>query len=311
MLKYIARRLGTALIVFFMVTLVIFFSIHLIINDPLRPFLILQIEPPLPIDDLREFYGLNDNIGIQYLRWLSNALRGNLGLSINYHWKWPPFEVSGLVGQRLPFTIGYSFAVFVLSCLISLVTGAGLRVKRRAGLINIFSVLANFIICIPIFFLILLLILMVRYTVADFAALAGFGRWVAITAPGIIAFVLMMAAFIIKYVFFDYLRPESRPSGEGQIDQEVTYGQALKAGIIPLLKRSGLIMNIVLSGMLLVEFLAAIPGLNRLFIDGIYAQDYNVIQGVTLVIAGMFILFNLIMDIIKKWVEPKLAKYTL
>jgi peptide/nickel transport system permease protein len=319
MLKYIARRIGTALIVFFLVTLIIFFTVRLGMGDPVVYMYKLntsagQASAQIGSDNttltellerLSDDLDLDDPYPVRYLKWMGRALRGDLGISATYR-----EEASELIGERLPFTLIISLTVFVLSCLLALLVGAALRARLKRRLVTAFTVLANVIIAIPIFYLALLMIYFVLLPLQE-SALPDFWERAAVYVPGIMAFIILVAAFILKYVYFDFLRPQKKPSNAEAAFQKITYRQALKAGLFPLLKRSGLIFNIVLSGMVLVEVVIHGGGVFRLFVNSIFAQDYNFIQGVLLVIAGIFILFNLIMDIIKKWVEPKLLKYSL
>jgi peptide/nickel transport system permease protein len=320
MAKYIVRRTGKALIVFFLASLFIFLLIRVVPGEPVVLLADGTVEvrtpgrssistgeklTPAEMERLREELGLNDPYPIRYLKWMGGVFRGHLGTSIFYR-----EDVSSLVGRRLPFTLGISLVILVLSGLFSLLLAALIRRKLKRRVLEAVNLPADIIIGIPVFF-ISVMTFYLFYRISNYTAASITWRYVVVVFPAVITLAIMVSAFILKYVYFDFLRPQHKAGGGEAATREETYGQALKAGVLPLLKRSVLIVNVILSGMVLVEVILAVPGVFRLLVTSLFALDYIVIESVALVIAGIFIAFNLAMDIVNRWLEPKLASYAI
>jgi peptide/nickel transport system permease protein len=320
MVKYLVRRIGNALIAFFLASLFIFLIVRVVPGEPivlLSDGTVAVRSPdrssistggkltPAEMERLSEELGLNDPYPVRYLKWMGGVFRGNLGTSIFYR-----EDIGTLVGRRLPFTLGISLIILVLSGLFSLLLAALIRTKLKRRILEAVNLPANFIIGVPVFF-ISLATFYLFYRISNYTAALITWRYIVVVFPAVITLAIMASAFIIKYVYFDFLRPQPKPGGGAANIRQETYGQALKAGILPLMKRSVLIFNVILSGMVLVEVMLAVPGVFRLLVTSLFVLDYIVMESIALVIAGIFIAFNLVMDIVNRWLGPKLANYAL
>jgi peptide/nickel transport system permease protein len=313
---YIIRRLVLALIVLFIVTLIIFFTIRLLPGDPLIIFLGNQAQQGGITDEelafLREKYGLNDPIIVQYFNWLFKVFQGDLGESIYYH-----EDVGVLMGQRFPVTLHLGITALVISNLLGIIIGVVAAIRRGRWIDTVVTILAYIGVTIPQFFIAILLIYGVGLRLG-WLPIAGYVSplddfW--LSTQGIIMPVIclgfaglagaarIMRSSMLEIVHQDFIRTAwSKGLGE----RSVIIGHALKNSLIPMVTLMGIGVGIIFGGAVIVEQIFAIPGVGRLLVTSIFAQDYVVIQSGTLVIATIIVLVNMLVDISYGWLDPRI-----
>jgi peptide/nickel transport system permease protein len=153
---YIIRRLLQAIIVIFIITFIVFLVIRLLPGDPVLYYLSQTQAEKLTIDELekaREEFGLNDPLPVQYVDWIKDLLRGDLGDSLFYREK-----VGSLIGERFPVTVYIGLIAFIFSHAVGILFGVISALRRGTKTDTFVTLLANIGITVPIFWLGILLI---------------------------------------------------------------------------------------------------------------------------------------------------------
>lgn len=316
MTTYIIRRLIIAVIIIFIVTLIVFFAIRLLPGDPLIIFLGQQAMQGgismAELENLREFYGLNDPIMVQYGNWVWGILQGDLGTSLYYH-----EDVGVLMGDRFPITLHLGVLAFVINIIVGVLMGVAAAIRRGTWIDTVTTALANFGVCIPVFWLAVLMMYLFGLELS-LLPIAGYTSpfddfWLntkQIIMPVFCMAVTMTAttarlsrSSMLEVTRQDYIRTAW---SKGLRERTIIIKHALKNGLIPVITLLGIGIGMVFAGSVFVETIFAIPGIGRLLVTSIFAQDYVVIQSGTLVIALIIILSNLVVDISYGWLDPRI-----
>ena len=316
MTAYIVRRLFMALVIIFLVTLIVFFAIRLLPGDPLIIFLGQQATQgnitQEQLEALRVEYGLDKPILVQYGVWMGDLLHGNLGTSIYYH-----ENVGRLMRERFPLTLHLGVLALILNIVVGTLMGLAAAIRRGTWIDTVSTFLANIGVCIPIFWLALLLIYAFGLKL-HWLPIAGYtppteNFW--LNSRQIIMPVFCMAiqglsmtarltrSSMLEVTRQDYIRTAW---SKGLRERTVIMKHALKNGLIPIVTVLGMGIGMVFAGSVIIETIFALPGIGRLLVTSIFAQDYVVIQSGTLVIAMIIILSNLLVEISYVWLDPRI-----
>jgi peptide/nickel transport system permease protein len=317
MTTYIFRRLFMAVVILFLITLIVFFAMRLLPGDPLIIFLGQQAGSGTSITEkelevLRHEYGLDKPIMVQYVNWIFGILRGNLGTSINYH-----ENVGKLLLERFPITLQLGLVAYVIGNSLGILLGLLAAIRRGTWIDTVTTTFANVGITIPIFWLGLLLMYAFGLKLG-WLPIAGFTSpldnfWLSLKQMimPVICLGITGLAFIarqtrssmLEVVKQDYIRTAW---SKGLRERTIIMRHALKNSLIPVITLLGIGIGFVFGGSVVVETVFAIPGVGRLLVTSVFAQDYVVVQSGTLVIATIIILSNLIVDISYGWLDPKI-----
>lgn len=299
---YLLRRFYQALIVFFVVTLVVFVILHLA-GDPVE-LLLPQDATQNDVRELRHALGLDKPLTVQYGLFLKNALKGNLGIS--YHHGQPALK---LVLNRLP----ASLELVTVSILISLVISVPLGIlasSRRGKWLDRACQLGSLVgISAPPFWIGIAFILVFAVNL-QWLPSSGRGTWAHLVLPAtslalyrLALFFRLIRAGMLDVMTQDYIRTAR---SKGVSEKKVVYKHALKNTLIPFVTIAGIQMGSLLAGAIVTERVFAWPGMGRLFLDSIGVMDFPVIIAWTLVIATIFLLINFIVDIVYVWLDPRI-----
>jgi peptide/nickel transport system permease protein len=316
MIAYIIRRLIIGVIILFIVTLIVFFSMRLLPGDPLVIFMGQQASSgamsEAQMEALRHEYGLDKPIMMQYFNWVGGLLRGDLGTSIYYH-----EDVGKLLAKRFPITLHLGLLAFVISNVLGILLGLFAGIRRGSWIDTVSTTLANVGITIPQFWLGILLIYSFGLKL-DLLPIYGYTSpfddlWmntkqiimpvICLAITGMAYTARQMRSAMLEVIRQDYIRTAW---SKGLIERVVIIKHALKNSLIPVITLMGIGLGLVFGGAVLVETVFAIPGIGRLLVTSIFAQDYVVIQSGTLVIAFLIILSNLLVDISYGWLDPRI-----
>ena len=303
MVPYILRRIVMLIPVLFGVTLVSFSLLHLVPGDPAE-VLGGQEASKADIDRIRKEYGLDQPLVVQYAHFVGNAVRGDLGISIQSR-----HPVRELLLQRLAFTLQLSLASVLVAAALGLLAGI-ISSTRQYSFFDTASMLgALFGISMPIFWLGLLLILVfaaklqwlpsggtgsIRHLILPAIALGS-------ASAAVIA--RMTRASMLEVTRQDYIRTAR---ATGYQERVVIFRHALKNAMIPVLTVFGLEFGSMLGGAVLTETVFSLPGIGRLLVEGIFARDYPVVQGAMILVASTFVLVNLLTDVAYAFFDPRI-----
>ncbi len=303
MLRYILQRILMLVPVLFGVVLVSFSLLHLVPGDPAE-ILAGQEATKEAVDRIRAEYGLDQPLVIQFVRFVGNTVRGDLGISIQSR-----HPVGELLIQRLGFTLQLSLASILVASTIGLLAGI-ISSTRQYSVFDTASMLgALFGISMPIFWLGLLLILVfavklhwlpsggtgdLRYLILPALALGS-------ASAAVIA--RMTRASMLEVTRQDYIRTAR---ATGYSERVVIFRHGLKNAMIPVLTVFGLEFGYMLGGAVLTETVFSLPGIGRLLVEGIFARDYPVVQGAMMLVATTFVLVNLLTDVAYAFFDPRI-----
>jgi len=328
---YIIKRLLQIIPVVLGVTLIAFSLIHLAPGDPVITML-GQHATQHEIDEARAKFGLNQPLYIQYFIWLSDVLHGDLGRSIISH-----EQVTIEIGSRFPNTIELAIAAMIFAILIGVIAGIVSATKQYS--VADYSVMgvALFGISMPVFWLGIMLMMIFGVFLGwlpiggridlmiPFNSITGFmvfdsiitGNGAALISvlrhlilPAIALGTIPMAIIarttrssMLEILRQDFIRTER---AKGLSERKVIYKHAIRNAMVPVVTVIGLNFGLLLSGAILTETVFSWPGVGRLIVDSVYDRDYPLVIGCILVFALVFVIVNLITDLLYTYIDPRI-----
>jgi peptide/nickel transport system permease protein len=301
--SYVRTRLTLAIPVLLGVSVAVFAMLRLLPGDPAQIMLAESGASAQRVEELRRELGLDDPLVVQYWRFLSGALRGDLGRSIQSN-----RPVTQEIANQLPSTIELTFAAMAVAIGIGVPLGL-LAATRHNGPLD-FGAMALALggVSMPSFWLGVLLILF-------FSLRLG---WLPATGQGGIERLILPAftlgfgaaaiiARLVRSSLLEVLRHEyvttARAKGLGP--RVVLLRHALKNALIPVVTIVGLQFGALLAGTVVIETVFSRPGVGRMVVNAILVKDFPVAQGAILIIATTYVLANLVVDLLYAWLDPR------
>jgi ABC-type dipeptide/oligopeptide/nickel transport system permease component len=330
MTRFVVRRVIQIPLVLLAVSAIIFFSLRL---GPFDATALLQAgaSDPAKVAEIKEEWGLNDPIGVQYFDYLKKVARGDLGRSFSDN-----APVRSVIGERLPATIELAVLGMVIGLAIGISTGVASAIKRDSWVDGLARGVGLIGISLPGFWLGVMLIsllavklqwlpaggridsqlIFTRHT--GFYVLDGLidGNFAVVRSalehmvmPAIVLG-LFIAGFIsrmtrttlLETLGHDYIRTAY---AKGATRAQVIRGHALRNALLPLVTISALQFGLLLGGAAIVETVFAYPGMGKLLVDAITVEDFPQIQASILIIAAIYCIANLIVDLLYPLVDPR------
>ncbi|MDR7417311.1 MAG: ABC transporter permease [Armatimonadota bacterium] len=300
--RFVLQRLGHLVWVLLAVSVLVFLLIYLG-GDPVRLLTPLDAKPE-DVERVRRLYGLDQPLAVQYLRFVTRAARGDLGESFRF--QRPAFE---LVWQRLPATALLAAVTIGLTMAVGVPLGVWAG-ARPGGLVDWVVSLTTFLgISLPSFWLGVLLILLFADRLRLFPA-SGFDGWTSLALPGLTLAVYttglisrLVRADIQEALKQDFIRTAR---AKGVAERTVLVRHALRNSLISTVTVLGLQLGTLLGGSVVVETVFAWPGVGWLMLQGIQTRDLPVVRAVVLVVGTLFVLINLIVDLLYLWLDPRI-----
>jgi len=311
-LAYAVRRLGSALLAMFAVTVITFSIIQLAPGGPA-----ILLDDRLTADDreqIRRNLGLDQPLPVQYYLWSSALVQGDLGDS--YLQREP---VSDLIARAFPNTLLLAGVSLALAILIGIPLGifAAARVNSSWDYGSTFFSVVG--ISIPSFWLGILMIILfsVNLRVLPSAGMYTLGgdRGLADLSTHIVMPAIVMAlaplATVVRYTrssMLGVIRNEYIPTAraKGLAERVILYRHALKNALVPVVTVIGLQLPVFLGGSVIVEKIFAWPGMGRLAVDAAFGRDYPVVMGVTVVVTLMVVVANFLTDLLYGFLDPRI-----
>jgi ABC-type dipeptide/oligopeptide/nickel transport system permease component len=302
MLRYILTRLSHTVLVIFGISIVSFIFLHLS-GDPVG--LILPQDATLEqIAALRKKMLLDDPIYLQYFRFLTSALQGDLGRSIYSHQ-----PVVGMILERMPATLELAFAALAIALAVAIPAGVLSAVKRGTWIDTISMSLALIGLSMPHFWLGIMFI-MVFSVQLGWLPTSGRGTFLQLIMPSLALGVSLIALFarltrsaMLEVLGQDYVRTAR---AKGLSDFSVIGKHALRNALIPLVTVIGMEFGFLLGGAVIIETVFAWPGVGRLIVQSILDRDYPVVQAAVMMLAIVFVTVNFVVDLLYVWLDPNI-----
>jgi peptide/nickel transport system permease protein len=268
--------------------------------------------PPEMLEQLRHQFGLDKPIMVQYGNWVANIFQGDFGTSIYYR-----EDVGKLMLERFPVTLHLGITALIVGAVLGVLAGLMAAIRRGTWVDKVVTPLTYVGISIPVFWLGILMILLFGLKL-NWLPISGYTSpaqdfW--LSTKQIIMPVICLAAFslaanarqmrssMLEVARQDYIRTAW---AKGLSERVIIVRHALKNSLIPVITLMGIGVGVIFGGSVLVETVFAIPGVGRLLVSSIFAQDYVVIQAITLVIAIVVLVVNLLVDISYGWFDPRI-----
>lgn len=302
MSKYVARRVIWLVVVLLVVSFITFSLMHLVPGGPWDRD--KQLAPQV-IANLNAKYGLDKPFFVQYLNYIWGVLHGDLGVSYSYQDR----GVTQILLSGLPITATLGVVAFILAILIGIPLGMAAALKQNSG-IDYTSVLFSTIFAsIPAFVLGILLMILFSI-VLHWLPTQGWGSARSVVMPAL-ALAALPAAYIARVTRAsvlevsrqDYVRTAR---AKGLAERIVMTRHILRNALIPVLTITGPELATLITGSFIIENLFSIPGIGRLFVQGVFARDYGLIMGSILFYTFVIAILNLLVDIGYAAVDPRI-----
>jgi ABC-type dipeptide/oligopeptide/nickel transport system permease component len=303
-LTYVGRRILAVVPVLFGVTLAVFSMLFLVPGDPVKIMLAEFVTTPDQIAQMRAQLHLDEPVLKQYGRFVGNALRGDLGVSIRSR-RPVAAEITENIGSTGQLALASMLVAIGLGVPLGLVAALG----RNSWLDVAAMVVALLGVAMPSFWLGFLLIFVFSLHLGWLPATGG-GDLPHLVMPAV-ALGMIAAAIIarltrssmLEVLGQDYVRT-ARAKGLGS--GSVVVRHALRNALIPVVTVFGLQFGNLLAGAVIVETVFSRPGLGRLIVGGILAKDVPLVQGTVLFVAAAYVLINVVVDVAYAYVDPRI-----
>ena len=324
MASYIGRRLLGAIPLILGIATLIFFVVHLAPGDPTTR-LANQNVPPEVLDQIRENFGLDEPLHVQYWRWLSSFLTGDFGYSFSHS-----RPVLDIILETLGPTLILAGCTLVLIFVIGVAVGVFQAVRQHRAADRVLSVVSLFFYSMPSFWLGLMLMLLFSLKAHEWGwpvalpptgmtsigyDFMSFGeklldRLAHLVLP-VATLTLVMAAGIARYtrgqmlevIRQDYIRTAR---AKGLPGRTVVVKHALRNSLLPVITLLGLYLPLLFSGSVFVEVIFSWPGMGRVIFDAIFQRDYPLIMATSFIFALVVVLGSLVADILYAMADPRI-----
>ncbi len=311
MRRFMLLRLVQIIVVMAGVTVLCFFMLKITPGDPATAILGVQASPE-EVERVRRSLGLDQPWLVQLGIWAGNALRGDLGAS--YINKKP---VSELILTRLPITLELTFWSMLIAIAIAIPAGVLSALRRYTWVDYFFTGFSLFGVSMPSFWFGILLIFVFSLWLGWLPA-SGYVPWSRGIWPHLRSMILPSVALglfltgalmrfsraaMIETLVQDYIRTAR---AKGLANHRVVIGHALRNAMIPTVTVLGIQFGALLGGAVIIETVFAFPGVGTMLLTAVNQRDYPVVMGVTLVVALLYTLSNLVVDLAYTWLNPRI-----
>jgi peptide/nickel transport system permease protein len=310
LLRYIVYRLLSMIPTLLLISVLVFLITYLIPGDPTYTLLGMEVTEQAR-QGLRVQLGLDKPIYIRYGIWLWNVLHGDLGISI-----FGQFKVTYLIGRSMPVSLELMLFTIIIALMIAIPAAVISAIRKNTWVDMVVTLGAFTGLSLPSFWLAIMFIYLFAVNLKMLPA-SGYVRTSEGIWPNLRSMILpsvtlgivystglmrFLRAGLLDVLNEDYVRTARM---KGVIEWRVLMRHVLKNALIPFVTVLGLEMAWLLGGSVLIENVFALPGMGRLALNAILQRDYSLIQGIALVMAGLFVLINLIVDILYAFLDPR------
>ncbi len=319
MVRFLVSRLAQAAAIVFLVATLSFVLIHMAPGDPMQAMGEWSFVSPDVIEQQRRLWGLDRPLSEQYLRYVANVARGDLGYSFAEH-----RPVAQAIGERIPNTLVLAVAALVVMFGVGIAVGALQGARARSRLDDALSLTTVVLYSVPVFWLGLVLLLLFGQALhwlpvggATDAVLHSHLSWLGRVGDRVRHLILPAAtlglvgaagvaryqrAAMLEAVRQDFVRAAR---AKGLAERAVLIRHALRTALLPTVTLFGLTFPLLLSGAVLVETVFGWPGLGKFAVDAIRNRDYQVVTASAIITAVMVTAGNLLADVLYRFVDPR------
>jgi peptide/nickel transport system permease protein len=295
------------------VSVIVFALVHLVPGDPVRLALGTRFSQET-YDALRERSGLDLPLVQQFFTWLGGAVTGDLGVSFR-----SGDTVTALIAERLPATLTLAFASILVALVIAIPLGTLSALRPRSIVDRVATLISQFGISVPDFWMAIVLILVFAGTLGWLPS-GGYvplsedpvGWLERLVLPAIVTGTVsgsvitrFVRSSVLEAIGADHVRTAQ---AKGLTPRQVFTWHVLRNALLPLVTVTGVQLAYLLSGVVVVEIVFSWPGLGQLALQAVQARDYPVLQGAILLFAVVFLVINLIVDLLYTAIDPRIRR---
>ncbi len=300
------KRIFYAVITLLVLVALTFFMMHLLPGDP---FIGEKAIPETTLQALNEKYGLDKPIFQQFIMYVGNVLKGDLGLSMHYN-----RPVSDIIAQAFPYSFDLGMRALIFATVSGILLGIVAAVKRGTKWDTISMIFAIIGVSVPGFIIGALLqyflgLKLYEWTGVRFFPITGWGDFSSKLLP---AFALSFSSLatisrLMRTSMLDVLNQDyvKTAKSKGLSQKAIVWKHAVRNAIMPVITVLGPIAAAVLTGAFVVENIFSIPGMGKFFVLSIQTQDYTMIAGTTLFYGAFLIIANLLVDLAYGFIDPR------
>ena len=311
MTAFIVRRIASTFVVMAVVGIIVFLLLHLSPGDP-AAIVAGDNASPAQIDEMRKRLGLDDPLPVQFVRWAGGVIQGDLGVSI-----FSNDPVLTLIKQRAEPTIALASTTLVFAIILAITAGV-LAAWKAGGIVDrVVMGLSVLSFSVPVFVvgyaLVYVFAIKLQWLpVQGYKPIAdGLVPWARhLVLPTIalgLAYIALIARItrtsMLDVLSEDYIRTAK---AKGVSTPPLLLKHALKNAGVPIVTVIGIGVALLIGGVVITETVFNIPGMGRLVVDAISKRDYPIIQGVVLMFSGVYVIVNLIVDILYTFIDPRI-----
>lgn len=302
MTRYIITRIFWLIIVLFVVSFVTFSLMHLVPGGPWDREKALA---PQVVEALNKKYGLDQPFFVQFGNFIWNLMHGDLGVSYSFQDR----SVTSIILEGLPKTATLGVVAFILAILIGVPFGMAAALKQNSWIDYLSVIFSTIFASIPGFVLGIFLIILFSVTL-HWLPTGGWGSFKQIIMPAF-ALATLPAAFIaritrastLEVLHQDYIRTVR---AMGIKERIILVRHILRNALIPVVTVAGPELAFLISGSFIIENLFSIPGIGRMFVNGVFARDYGLIMGSVLFYGFTVAALNLVVDVLYGVIDPRI-----
>ena len=311
MLGYVLRRLLAAIPVLAIVAVLVFLMLRLTPGDP-AAVIAGDNASSEQIAQVRQQLGLDQPLLVQFLIWIGNLLKGNLGESFFFK-----KSIGELILGRIEPTLSLAAATMLIAVCVAIPLGVVAAYRHGSWLDRIVMGVSVLGFSVPVFVIGYGMIYVFSITLGWFPVQgyqplsAGFGGYLhRLVLPALTLSVVYIAliarmtrASVLEVLNEDYIRTAR---AKGQVERKILFRHALKNAAVPIVTVVGIGIALLIGGVVVTESVFAIPGLGRLTVDAVLARDYPTIQALILMFSGVYVLINLLIDLTYSLFDPRI-----
>lgn len=312
--RYVLRRLAEAVVTLLGVAIVVFLLLRILPGDEITARLGIEAGALTPVqrEALERYYNLDQPLVVQFFSWLGSVATGNFGVSVT-----SGRPVSTLIANALPVTLQLAVLSTIVGTVLGVAIGVFAATKPDSGRDSLGQAFGLLGLAIPNFILASTIVAVLSARFGYFPSAAGYVRffespWINLQQQLYPALTLgiALAATVMRTTRSAFLEMANQDfvrtaRGKGVTERRVRWRHVLRGALIPIVTITGIQFGYLLGGTIIVEQIFALPGLGRLVLTGILQREYAVVQSTVLVIATMFVLVNLAVDLLYARIDPR------
>lgn len=301
MLKYILKRMGISLITILVLVSIVFVLVRLMPGDP---FTSDKLTPEIRAN-MESYYGFDKPLPVQYVRYIGNLLRGDLGYSIKY----ANLTVNRIIAESFPYSFDLGIRALTFAISFGLVLGiiASLNRGKKLDFFCIFIAILGT--SVPDFIMgsVLQYFFGIKWGLLPVAQYKGFSYTI-LPAIAIGFYTLamvsrVMRASMLEIVQQDYIKTAK---SKGISSFRITWKHQIRNAIMPVITILGPVVASVLTGTFVIESIFAIPGMGKYYVESVTTQDYPIVLGMTVFYGTFLVIANMVVDILYGVVDPRI-----